>query len=494
MILSDADKRMLVVAARDKGGFHLATQWYLRDFKPLPYQYAWHHLTVPNTSFVAGIATGKTTIVAASYMIDCLTIPYFRALNTSVTAKQAELAFDMVMSWVEDNPRVERFIENLVLRPYPAITFKNYSEYEFRTAGTDARFIRGSEYDRINFDEAGLDYNGGIIKVLRGRLRGVRPNKTIRMARLDVTTSPTEAEWLIERFNRGTKTHHDYDKQYASMRVATWDNTYLAQEQVEAMKAEYPPEMIDVEMGGEFPKFGVSMFPLGHVQACTDQAMYDAAYMALNPDEGPVKRGYRLIEDARHGIVLYEAPFLPGRVYVSGGDPGMDNYPSRNAGSVIVADVTKKPYRIVYFHWVSGNGSYNPFLASYKYAIEKYMPILRGIDSTGPQAGMTEVAFTNSGIVTEKLQFNTNKQAMLNMLTMDISNHRMKFPPIRGITHQLRTYTDENDRKGYPQDNVMSLAEISYLANFVPDGNANEEAARANHRSRRARTTSKRRR
>jgi hypothetical protein len=492
MLLSDADKRMLVVAARQNGGFHLATQWYLRDFEPLPYQWAWHHLALPNTTFVAGIATGKTTIVAASYFIDCLTIPYFRALNTSVTAKQAELPFDMVMPWIEDNPRLEKFIENIVLRPYPVIQFKNFSQFEFRTAGTDARFIRGSEYDRINFDEAGLDYNGEIIKVLRGRLRGKRPDKTIRMARLDVTTSPTDAEWLIERFNRGIPTHHDFDSKYASMRVATWDNTHLTEEQVEAMRAEYPPELIDVEMGGEFPKFGVSMFPMMHIQACTDQALYDAAYLALNPESGRAKSGYRLTEDARHGIVLYEEPFIPGHLYVSGGDPGMDNYPSRNAGSVIVADVTEKPYRIAYFHWVSGNGSYNPFLASYKYAIDKYMPVLRGIDSTGPQAGMTEVAFTNAGIVTEKLQFNTNKQAMLNMLTMDISNHRMKFPPIRGLTHQLRTYTDENDRKGYPQDNVMALAEISYLANFVPEEASAAPAASANYRSRSARTNHKR--
>jgi hypothetical protein len=150
-------------------------------------------LGVMNTSFVAGIATGKTNVVAACYLIDCISIPYFRALNTSITARRAELAFDMVMAWVEGNERLEHLIEKISLRPFPIIIFKNISEYEFRTAGTDARYIRGSEYDRIIYDEAGLDYNDISVKVLRGRLRGMRPSKEARMARMDVTTSPTDA-------------------------------------------------------------------------------------------------------------------------------------------------------------------------------------------------------------------------------------------------------------------------------------------------------------
>ena len=195
-ILTEADERILPYFLRQNRGFHIATQWYFRSFSPLPYQWAFHHLSTMNTSLVGGIAVGKTTIIASSNMADCLCTPYFRALNTSVTARQADLAFDMAMNWIEGNPRLEHLIDNIVLRPYPIIKFKNFSEYEFRTSGNDARYIRGSEYDRINFDEAGLDYLGLIIKVLRGRLRGVRPDGTDRLARLDVTTSPTDAEWL----------------------------------------------------------------------------------------------------------------------------------------------------------------------------------------------------------------------------------------------------------------------------------------------------------
>ncbi len=156
-VLTDADRKLLPAALRRNGGFRLATQWYCMDFDPLWYQYLFHQTITPNVSFIAGIAAGKTTSVAASYLVDCLTIPYFRALNTSVTAKQAELPFEMVMSWIEGNRRLEHLVQNISLRPYPTISFRNFSEWIFRTAGKDARFIPGLEFYRTNNDVAARD-------------------------------------------------------------------------------------------------------------------------------------------------------------------------------------------------------------------------------------------------------------------------------------------------------------------------------------------------
>lgn len=451
-----------------------------------------------NTTFVAGIATGKTTIVAASNLIDCLSMPHFKALNTSVTAKQAELAFDMVMSWIENNDHLEHLIHDVSHRPYRSIQFANYSVYDFRTAGKNARFIRGSEYDRINHDEAGLDFDGEAIGVLRGRLRGTRPDgkNTPRTARLDVTTSPTDAPWLLERFRKGDKEAREYDPRlYRSLRVATWDNPYLTKLQVEAMKAEYPPDLINVEMGGFFPDYGFSMFPQGHVLACVDQGLYDAAFSALypqeaNPDSTAIpKKGYQLEEDPRHGIIHFELPPEPGRVYIAAGDPGADVYPKRNSPVVAVADITEKPFRLVYFHWGSGKGSYNPFLRSYKYAIDKYSPVLKGIDATGPQKGMDELAFENQGIETDKINFTTDKNALLNSLVMDITNHNWAYPPIKGLTSQMSSYTLEADKKKAPQDIVMTMGELSYLQRFLPPlADVESQPPPANYRSRRQRT------
>jgi len=228
--------------------------------EPLWYQFLFHQTTqpytvvIPNVTFIAGIATGKTTAVAASYMIDCLSTPYFRALNTSVTAKQAELPFEMIQGWIESNPKLEHLIDNVQLRPYPTIFFKNRSEWIFRTAGKDARFIRGLEFDRIKLRRGGSDMNGEAIKVLRGRLRGNRPDGRTRMVRLDVTTSPTAAPWLEERFNRGWKENPDFDQDnFLSLRVSTYMNTRLTAQMIQLMEAEYSDDMIDVELKGMFP-------------------------------------------------------------------------------------------------------------------------------------------------------------------------------------------------------------------------------------------------
>ncbi len=497
--MKPSDQQILPLALRAHKQYPVAAEWYLRGWKPLPYQYAFHQFGVPNVTFIAGIAAGKTIGVAASYMMDCMSIPYFKALNTSVTAKQATLVYDMMETWIEDNPRVEPMIEAMSLRPYPSITFKNYSHMEFRTAGTDARFIRGSEYDRINFDEAGLDMTGNIAKVLRGRLRGTRPDGTIRLARFDVTTSPTDAPWLRERADRGTRGHPDADlRLYRFMRVETYDNTHLTQLQIEAMEADYPPEMIDVEMRGKFPDYGYSMFASGNIRACVDQSIYDAAYIALNPENDnkkDIKPGYNLGEDPRHGIFKIELPWIPGHVYVQGGDPGTENFPKRSAGVVMVFDVTDMPIKkLVYFDWISGKGSYNPFLQSYKYALKKYDPILKGIDNTGTQKALDELAFENHGIQTDGLNFGSEKQSMLNALSLDIGNHRLRFPPIQGLLKQLGTYTVALDKK-IAQDIVMTMAEISHLSRYVPAarGDKDPPTKKSNHRSRQRTTRSSRR-
>ena len=490
-MLTEADRKILPLALRGNGHFHVASRWYLRGFDPLNYQYAFHQIEVPNVTWVAGIASGKTIGVASSYTIDCITIPHFKALNTSVTAKQANLVFDMVMGWIEGNPRMEHLIEKISLRPFPIIYYKNYSRHEFRTAGIDARFIRGSEYDRIAFDEAGLDPWGEAVKVLRGRLRGKRVDGADRMARLDVITSPTDAMWLRERFFRGRPEHHEADLElYRSMRTETYDNTRLKPIQIKAMEADYPPEMIDVELRGFFPDYGYSMFPTSHMDVCTRQELYDAAYIALHPEDENAKPlpGYKIEEDPRHGITRFELPWRPGRIYVEGGDPGTDNPPKRNSPVVMVFDVTEKPYTLVYFDWIAGMGSYKPFLNSYKYAIEKYQPILKGVDATGPQKALDELGFESHGIQVDNLNFSSNKDAMLNALRMAITGHYLYFPPIKGLRRQMGEYTRERDKK-LAQDIVMTLAEIAYLARFVPSGGGNQQAKKDNYRQQKKRTS-----
>lgn len=494
-ILSDADMTLLPQIVRDKKGFHLGTDWYLRGWKPLPYQYLWHHLPQYDCTFLAGIAAGKTVTEAASFTIDCISIPYFRCLNTSVSARQAELPFEMMLSWIEENDRLEHLVENITLRPYPEIEWKNGSIISFRTMGKDARLIRGEEYDRVNIDEGGLLFNDEALKVLRGRLRGVRPTGEPRMSRMDVITSPTSVLWLKERFKKGDPEEAKSDlKNYYSVRARTYDNTHLLPAQIAAMERSYPAEMIDVELNAEFPDFGYGMFPENHIAACTDFMINDEVNEAVRTSTGKPKAGYRLDEDPRHGILRLELPFSPNGLYIAASDPGVDNPPKRNTGVVMVADISEGDLRLVYFDWVIGNGSYAPFIRSFKYAIDKYAPVLRGIDATGTQKALDELAFENYGIQTDKLLMQRDKDAMLNALSIDVTGHRWRWPQISGMYRQLSTYSREAESKSFPQDIVVTLAQLSFLHRFAPEPDGEEfDVKKNNFFNRNARTTGRRR-
>jgi hypothetical protein len=475
-ILTDADRTLLLAARRDNKGFHLATEWYCMGWNPLWYQYAFHQSMHRNVTWLAGIAAGKTTAVAASYMMDCITIPNFRALNTSVTAKQAELPFEMIAPWVEAGGRLDHLISEVSLRPYPIVRFKNGSFWIFRTAGKDGRFIRGMEFDRINYDEAGLDYTGETVKVLRGRLRGVRPDGSQRMARMDVITSPTDAPWLRERFERGDKEDPKADPaHFLSLRTTTYDNTRLDPEQIAMMEAEYSDDMIDVELKAQFPEYGASFFPKGHIHACTDQSLNDAMEEALRPETGAVKKGYSCDEHPRYGITRFELPVNPKHAYVMAGDPGTDGPPHRNAAVVCAFDVSVRPYQMVYFHWVNGMGSYNPFLSSYKYAMEKYRPVFKGMDTTGTQKAIDELAFENMGLSIDGINFARDKSAMLNSLSMDVTNQNIKWPVIKGLLRQMSGYSAEVETKKLPQDIVMTIAQAAFLARYITSPETVEE-------------------
>jgi hypothetical protein len=471
-ILTEADEQILPISLREKGGYKLATEWYLNGTVPLAKQWAFHHAPAANVTWLGGIACGKTRGVAASYMVDCLSIPYFQGLNTSVTSVQAELAFEMAMSWIEANERLEHLVDNISLRPYPKIDFRNYSTWIFRTAGKDARFIRGQEFDRINYDEAGLDYDGLSLKTLRGRLRGIRQDGTIRMSRLDVTTSPTDAPWLRERFYRGVAGHHSADlSSYNSIRSTIYENTYLTREQIRLMESDYTDEMVEVELMGMFPEYGMTTFPRVHVEACTYQEINDLMTEATRPETGKPRPGWKEEYHPRHGVTHFESPPEGGALYLLAGDPGTGDPPKRNSGCVIVVRVDTKPWEMVYFDWVYGRGAYQPFLSSFKYAIEKYNPVYKGIDTTGTQKAIDELAFENNGIVVDGINFTSDKQAIINALSVAVVNHWFRWPIIKGLLNQMRNYRRDEDTKTskMPQDIVMTLGIAAFLARYMPE-------------------------
>ena len=258
-------------------------------------------------------------------------------------------------------------------------------------------------------------------------------------------------------------------------------NTHLSRHTIKLMEQEYPDEMIDVELRAKFPDYGMSMFAKSHINACFNQSLNDAMELALRPEEGKPLPGYREEVHHRHGTTLFEMPYTPGHIYILAGDPGTDSPPRRNSPNIVVLDASVRPAKMVYFHWVDGRGSYNPFLNSFRYAINKYHPVLKGLDSTGTQKAIDEIAFENNGISVDGINFQKDKEAMLNSLISVISNHDIEMPVIRGINQQLSLYSRDKDKK-LAQDIVMTLAMAAFLLRHVPDEANSEDYAEMENR------------
>jgi hypothetical protein len=162
----------------------------------------------------------------------------------------------------------------------------------------------------------------------------------------------------------------------------------------------------------------------------------------------------------------------------------------------MVMDVSAHPRKIVYFDWPDGKGSYNPFLYSYKYAMRKYRPLLKGMDTTGTQKAIDELAFENMGLEVDGINFQKDKEAMINSLNSMVTNHDVVWPVIRALIKQMLSYNRENEKK-LAQDVVMTLAQLAFLERHIPETDLSSETrykTTAAHYPRGRRTTINRRR
>jgi hypothetical protein len=475
MILTSDDRTTHALALN--GGYMQFSQYYF-GWEPLQNQWVIHYAPQSNVIHLGGVGSGKTMGEGFSLVTDCMTKPYFQALNTSISSFQAKLMYDKLQPYI-NQPHVEKFVKDVRSRPYPEIIFWNESKFACMTAGHLATLIRGSEWDRINGDEFGYERYEETLFALKGRLRGTRPDGTYRRARLDITTTPTEVEWLRRWWDRGDKTvgGEDYEpNRYLSLRSTLFDNHHIPEWQRTEIMAGYTQEMVEQEIMAQFPSWGDTEIPIQFIDACEDVWLNDLMEQMTNPiieQEGgsvvagtPVP-GAVVLELPRVGVIRWEMPYEPGKMYVLATDPGTSSPPKRNSPVVLVFDVTTKPYKLVYFHWISGSGSYMPWLTSTKYAIEKYRPYMKGIDATGPQKALDELVFERDDISVDSVNFARDKDGMLNALKMIFQNHELRFPYIKGLRHQLRTY--KRDDKDLAQDIVAALMVFAYLTRYLPN-------------------------
>tara|TARA_Y100000310_G_scaffold130328_1_gene129511 strand:+ start:2252 stop:3763 length:1512 start_codon:yes stop_codon:yes gene_type:complete len=460
------DDLTVIGAGQRTGDVDVLLKWYWnRDLLPAlkPVYYASH----PNIFVLGSWGSGKTVNLAAIAFLECLTKSYFRFVNVAPVGRQALVMFKFLRDMIRDNDRIEHLITKTVARPYPIIRFWNGSTAEFLTAKPEyLDYLQGEEFDQVNIDEAALlDNFERTVGVVRSRLRGKRHRIGVpRSRKLTVTTVPGYDEILRDRYERGLKENPDF----LSIKITAQHNPHLDPEDIRLMLIDVPDEDIPIYMDCEWPEIMGRLIQAAHYDACED--------ITLNIEMDKMiqekKMGSAYTEPERMGCTYWEWPVDDTHTYVTVGDPGTGNPPRRNAGVVMVWDVSNDPATLVYFDWIAGNGSIMPWVTSFKYAKDKY-PGPSGFDSTAAQKWMDELVFETEGIIVTPLNFRRDKMGFLNALRIVLERRTVRFPFIQGMKRQARAYNIPDDKMA--QDTTAALMMSAWMIRPAMGGREPEQ-------------------
>lgn len=441
--------------APELGGVAALTQWYL-NIEPLPHQFAYTHATQKRIVELAGIRSGKTFGTALRAFYKCMTIPFYKFLNTSISTDQASVMYWLIRDLIDANPRMEKWIEAVERRPFPKIKLVNGSQMDFRSVGFQAELLRTLEFDWVNIDEAGWVDDYYTIQVLMGRTLGVRANQEKREGALTITTSPTSAPWLRDMVERGDPA----TRRYLTIRASIRDNIHLDQIVVDELFQDYSEEMARVELEGFLPDISETMFPPHVVNPCIDSDMNELLdELVEQEEEGAVKQF-----DMRYGLTRWEMPYDRHGHYILSADLGTMNIPKRGTSALFVANVAEDPIELVAWRWISGDGSWKPGLDCMKYLDEKYRPAEKALDTTGAQSILVDV-LSDAGLEADGFKMNLIKDSMITESQLDLQGRKIKMPFIKELFRQLTNYRLPD--KKITQDAAMAFFQLMHLSRFV---------------------------
>lgn len=463
-----ADDLAIFRVMQERGDIDVLLGWYLGRvllpaIKPIVY------FPHPNIFILGSWASGKTTNVAKMAAAKCMTTSYYKFVNVAPVGRQADLMYRFLYRMTVGNDRIEHLIEKRVGSPRPLIRFWNGSTMEFLTVKPEyLTYLEGEEFDWGNIEEAANLINfSDVLSTLGSRLRGIRERTNVtRDNKLTITSVPGDDDDLLRFFELGLKGNPDH----LSIKLKVREHNlvlsdldpddpkqgHVTEEQIRVMLGRLLPEDIPVYIDCEWPSVTGRIIPASHYDAC------ESIEMEIWMDDmiqsqviGAVRE-----EDERLGIVRWEMPHEHGHSYLTIGDPGTGNPPKRNAGVVMVWDTTDIPAQLVYFHWVFGFGSISPWVASFKYAKEKY-PGPCGFDTTSTQKYMDELVFEQEGIIVHPLNFSRDKNGFLNALRFLLERKGMSFPFIFGMKSQSRKYKLPD--KHLAQDIIATLMMSAWM-------------------------------
>jgi len=256
-----------------------------RDKLPHEGEIKWfkNHLWAPERILACGNRWGKTASASVKLRHHLLyqtrkdryaqLTNEYRALSLSMTVPMARLSFDDAFFGGMNNPFYRRFIvdeecHTAARDPQPIMVIGQgghqkdawRSELWARSTTKGARYLLGTDFDFVNYDEASRDVNG---KKLRQEVLLMR--MVDREGRIDYTSTGNGKNWYWELFLEGRKDEiHD---NYYSQTGPVTENPSIPREAIERAASRMSVAMREQNIYGGFADVGV-FFSMDSIQEC----------------------------------------------------------------------------------------------------------------------------------------------------------------------------------------------------------------------------------
>lgn len=432
-----------------------------------------------NIIALGGVGTGKTTWVAFAPIVFAAWLNDFRFYNLGPKLRQADLAREMILSYVPS--RLGKLISRISGSPVPLVKIefewpngKRHSSmlrYGSLTRGADG--LMGIEADWINIDEAfqlDSDLLSSSYSRLATRLRGKTMDGRERMGRFSMTTNPWDNPfgWYLVYLAKNNP------KEYLFYRLSTLHNKNITDEQVRSIVSKIPKDQRAQFINGERPVGTGNFFTENAVIHCQNDGLLDLWKSA----------GVLITHDTLAGIgtVEFAARPSPGDSYVMVADFGTGNAPYRNAPVITVWNVSRRPVRMEAFWWGQGNKSQEPLVSKYFEYHRLYRPGYAGVDASGTQRSIAELMMqiykiNGYDMVIYPIDSSPtgNKGIFLSTLRTLIETGALEWPTIDGIRAQLLSYRLPDTK--IPQDIVMTMAMSAAVINGMIRSASGDEIA-----------------
>ena len=367
----------------------------LWDWTPHPSQREFLIDEHPVKVAACGRRWGKSIGVAVDLATYAIAHPATVQMVVSPTYDQSRIIFNAIRRLIAHpllDPRCET-----VATPQPQVRIGD-SHILIRTAGDDGRNLRGHAAHRIVVDEAAFVKEEILTEVIAPMLADTDGD-------LILISTPFGKNHFYRAYLSGDPKTPDRNPRVRSWNCPTSDNPYIAQQYVEAQRAEMPERQFKCEYEAEF--------------------IDDAAGVFLWDDIAAAAQGEF-------------APAQPGHRYVAGCDLGK----YRDYSALCIIDVTQAPGRVVSFQrfnhapWPEQRARIGETLIAYG------MPTLV-IDSTGlgdPVADELE----REGYLCVRYSFSSeSKRRLIEHLAVRMSLREIVFPRFEPLIEELQYFEYE---------------------------------------------------